>query len=102
MDIEWHSEAKKEFLQLPEEVQEEIGTYLDKLQEEGLQMKETGLVHRNQPDLSFYKLKIMSEDEAINHRVAFDPRGTSFVIYKVDSRNDFYRRENLEEVKDRM
>lgn len=101
MDIKWHSEAKKEFLQLPEDVREEIGTYLDKLQEEGLQMEEIGLVHRTQPDLSFYKLKIMS-DEAINYRVAFDPTGTSFVIYKVGPRDNFYRRENLEEVKDRM
>jgi mRNA-degrading endonuclease RelE of RelBE toxin-antitoxin system len=36
MDIEWHSKAEEEFLQLPSNVQRKIKSYIEKLPEKGL------------------------------------------------------------------
>jgi mRNA-degrading endonuclease RelE of RelBE toxin-antitoxin system len=103
MDAEWREEASKEFLSLDEEVQSEVKKYVDTLEDKGLKWNKVGRVKRKELNLDLFSIKIMPDDnEEINHRVIFDVERDKFMIYKVGPRDDFYRRENLGEVKDRM
>lgn len=103
MDVEWTSEAEKEFLQLPDHVQKEIKSYIEKLPEKGLNWDKVGFIQREDIGLEVYRIKIMSEaDKELNHRVLFDVEGTKYVIYKVGRRPGFYDEENLREAEDRI
>lgn len=103
MDIKWNIEAEKEFLQLPNHIQEKLRSYIEKLLEKGLEWDKVGFIQREDIGLEVYRIKIMPENvEELNHRVIFDIEGQSYVIYKVGPRPGFYREENLREVENRI
>jgi len=100
MEIEWNSEAEKEFLQLPENIQREVKSCIEKLPEKGLNWDRVEYVERRDLDLEVFRLKIKSEEA--NHRVIFDIEGQNYVIYKVGRRPGFYKKESLSEVENRI
>jgi len=103
MDIEWKEEARKEFLQLPKDIQRQIKSYVDDLPEKGLKWNKIDFLKREDLGLEVYRLKMMPEDDpALNHRAIFDVRNQKYVIYKVGKRPGFYEEENLREATERI
>ncbi|MFB6116239.1 MAG: type II toxin-antitoxin system RelE/ParE family toxin [Candidatus Nanosalina sp.] len=102
MDIKWHKEAEKEFLQFPDRIQEKLKPYIEKLPEKGLNWDKVRLIEREDIGLEAYRIKVMpEEDRELNHRVIFDVEGQNYVIYKIGQRPEFYGKENLREVEER-
>lgn len=100
MEIEWNSEAEKEFLQLPKNIQRGVKSCIEKLPEKGLNWDKVEYIGREDLDLEVFRLKINSEE--VNHRVIFDVKDQKYIIYKVGRRPGFYEKESLSEVENRI
>lgn len=99
MDVKWHPEAEKEFLELDKTIQEKVRKEKNKLAKKGLEHRKIGPIFDPELDLEAFKIRIENGDA--NHRIIFDVENSGFVIYKVGKREGFYSQENLEEVNKR-
>lgn len=64
--------------------------------------KKVSLLERKDLGLTCYRLKVMPENEEVNHRVIFDVKDESYIIYKVGKRPEFYGEENLRDLESRF
>lgn len=102
MEVEWHPDAREEFLKLEPETQEVVRDYKNELAEKGLKWDKVGLVSCPGLGLEAFRLKIdPGEHEEVNHRLIFDIDDQEIVIYKAGKREGFYNRENLKEAEER-
>jgi mRNA-degrading endonuclease RelE of RelBE toxin-antitoxin system len=102
MNIEWHKKAEKEFLDLPETVQKEIKTQIERLPEEGTGWDKVELIIREKIGFKAYRLKIAPDDnDNLNHRIIFDIVESNYEIYKIGKRPGFYDKDNLKEIEKR-
>jgi mRNA-degrading endonuclease RelE of RelBE toxin-antitoxin system len=99
VDVKWHPEAEKEFLELDKTIQEKVRKEKNKLAEKGLEHGKIGPIFDPELGLEAFKLRI--DKGKANHRIIFDVKNSSFIIYKIGRRDGFYSQENLEEVKKR-